>query len=253
MEKLVLAWYSWLSSLTQGVVHELQGWTEAVQLPFVVVLVLGLIGATSPCQLTTNLSALAYASAQVQRRSPFILAAAYVAGKLTVYTLVGGLIVLVGLRLDAPSIPVIVVARKALGPLMLLVGLGLLGALPLRVTVGQHLAFALRERLSAGGPLRAYLLGVAFSFAFCPTLFWLFFGLTIPLALRTAGGWTFPGLFALGSSLPLLALAGALAAGLGTVDHLTGGMKRVERPLRVIAGVVLILAGLHDTIIYWML
>jgi hypothetical protein len=45
-----------------------------------------------------------------------------------------------------------------------------------------------------GGAGRAYLLGLAF----CPTLFWLFFGLTVPLALRSAGGWSFPGLLAAG-------------------------------------------------------
>ena len=61
--------------------------------------------------------------------------------------------------------------------------------------------FHLRARPSARGPLGAYLLGVAFSFASCPTLFWLFFGLTIPLALRSTGGWTFPGVFPFGSSL----------------------------------------------------
>jgi hypothetical protein len=49
-----------------------------------------------------------------------------------------------------------------------------------------------------GGAGRAYLLGLAFSLAFCPTLFWLFFGLTVPLALRSAGGWSFPGLLAAG-------------------------------------------------------
>jgi cytochrome c biogenesis protein CcdA len=253
MERWVLAWYGWLSTLTQGFVVGLQDWTAGVELPLVMAAVLGVIAAASPCQLTTNVGALAYASAQAERRSPLTLAAAYVAGKVSVYALVGALVVVAGLRLDAASIPVISVARKALGPLMLVVGLSLLGLLPMKGRLGQGLAFGLRQRVSARGPLGAYLLGVAFSFAFCPTLFWLFFGLTIPLAVRSSGGWVFPGVFAVGSSLPLLALAGALAAGLGSLDHLTGGMRRVERPLRIAGGVVLVLAGLHDTLIYWLL
>lgn len=62
MEKLVIAWYGWLSALTQGTVFRLQGWTDSIQLPILTAAVLGLIGATSPCQLTTNPRALVYAA-----------------------------------------------------------------------------------------------------------------------------------------------------------------------------------------------
>ncbi|MGH7326658.1 MAG: sulfite exporter TauE/SafE family protein [Candidatus Rokuibacteriota bacterium] len=253
MEQLVLAWYGWLSRLTQTTVFWLQDWGDGLQLPLVSAVVFGLIGATSPCQLTTNLSALAWVSAQSGRARPVALAVAYVAGKVSVYTLVGALVILAGLKLDAIAIPVVVTARKALGPLMLLVGLGMLGLLRLNIGMGQRLALRLRDRVAGRGLGGAYLLGVAFSFAFCPTLFWLFFGLTVPLALRSTGGWAFPGLFAFGSSLPLLAVVGLVAAGLGTVGRVAGGIRWFERGLRVAAGLVLILAGLHDTLIYWVL
>ena len=253
MERLVVAWYGLLSGLSQNVGFALQAWTEHLQFPLLVAILLGLIGATSPCQLTTNLGALAYASAHAKRKSPFRLAVAYVAGKISVYTVVGALVIFAGLQLGQASIPVVIVARKALGPLMILVGLGLLGLLRLRASLGQRLASRLRERLAGRGPLGAYLLGVAFSFAFCPTLFWLFFGLTIPLAFKSAGGWALPGAFAVGSSLPLLVVAGGLSAGLGGVERLAGGVGRLDRPLRVVAGVVLVVAGLHDTFVYWML
>ena len=125
-----------------------------------------------------------------------MLAVAYVAGKVSVYTAVGALVILAGIQLDHLAIPVILLARKLLGPLMIVVGLSLLGVVRARTSLGRRLAFRLRDRLAGRGPLGAYLLGLAFSFAFCPTLFWLFFGLTIPLALRNAGGWAFPGAFA---------------------------------------------------------
>lgn len=252
MERLVVAWYAFLSGLTQTAVFGLQGWTDRLQVPVLVAVVLGVIGATSPCQLTTNLGALAYASARAGQRSPLALAVAYVAGKVSVYTVVGALVIFMGLQLDRVSIPVILVARKALGPLMVIVGLTLLGAVRIKA-LGQALAARLRRRLAGQGAMGAYLLGVAFSFAFCPTLFWLFFGLTIPLALRSAGGWAFPGAFAVGSSLPLLAVAGVLASGLATVESLAGGVRRLDRPLRLAAGVILVVAGLHDTLIYWLL
>ena len=142
---------------------------------------------------------------------------------MTVYTLVGGLVILMGLQLQSVSVPVVVVARKVLGPLMVLVGLGLLGALRLRAGFGQQWALWFRDRLAGHGHRGAYLLGVVLSFAFCPTLFWLFFGLTVPLALRSTGGLTFPGLFAVGASLPLLALTIVIGAGVGTASWFAGG------------------------------
>lgn len=253
MDALILAWYAWLSRLSQSTVFGLGDWADRLGLPLVTAVVFGLIGALSPCQLTTNLSALAYASAHPGGGRPFMLAVAYVAGKVSVYTLVGTLVILAGLQLDAMSIPIVLIARKALGPLMIIVGLSMFGLLRLRASFGQRLGLGLRQRLSTRGLASAYLLGVAFSFAFCPTLFWLFFGLTIPLALRSAGGWAFPGLFAVGSSLPLLVVSGAVAAGSGAIQQLAGGLRRVERPLRAVAGAVLVIAGLHDTIVYWVL
>lgn len=251
MDRILVAWYGWLSALTQGAVVTLGGWADHVELPLLGAVIFGLIGAMSPCQLTTSLGALAWASAHPGGGRPFWLALAYVAGKVTVYGLVGAGAVLAGLQLQAASIPVAIVARRALGPLMILIGLSLLGLWRLRVGPGQRLAGRLRQQVALRGAGGAYLLGVVFSFALCPTLFWLFFGLTVPLALRSAGGWSFPGLFALGASLPLLAVAGLVTAGVAGADAVAGGLRRLERPLRVAAGAVLVLAGLHDTLVYW--
>jgi hypothetical protein len=253
VEQLVFAWYAWLSSFTQGAVIALQAAADAVALPVAAAVLFGLIGALSPCQLTTNLGALAYATARPGETPPFRLALAYVAGKVSVYSLTGLGIVVIGLQLQSISIPVVIGARKALGPLMILIALGLAGTWRPRVTLGHRLAFRLGERLRLRGPLGAYLLGVAFAFAFCPTLFWLFFGLTVPLALRSAGGWSFAGLFALGSSLPLLAVAAVVGAGAGVAERVLGRLRHVERGVRMTAAVILLVAGLHDTVVYWLL
>jgi len=253
MDRILIAWYGWLSGLTQGAVLAVGGWADRVELPLLGAVAFGLLGAMSPCQLTTGLGALAFASARPGGGRPLGLALAYVTGKVTMYSLVGGVIVLAGLQLQAASIPVVLVARRALGPLMILIGLGFIGLWRLRFDAGQRLAARFRQRLHLHGAGGAYLLGVVFSFALCPTLFWLFFGLAVPLALRSAGGWTFPGLFAVGASLPLLAAAGLVAVGVGAADAVVGGFRWLERPVRVAAGTILVLAGLHDTLVYWAL
>jgi cytochrome c biogenesis protein CcdA len=250
---IFLAWYAWLSGLTQGLVVGLQALGDSVAVPAAAAVIFGLIGATSPCQLSTSLGALAYVAARPGRGRAIGLALAYVGGKVTVYGLVGAAVVLAGLQLQTVSIPVVVAARKALGPLMIVVGLALVGLWSPRIALGQRLAERLRSGVTASGAGGAYLLGLAFSLAFCPTLFWLFFGLTVPLALRSAGGWSFPGLFAIGASLPLLAVAALVTVGAGAVGRMLGSTRRLERPLRLAAGFVLLAVGLHDTLLYWAL
>lgn len=253
MRQLILAWYIWLSKLSQGVVVAVHGWTDGVDLPAASAVLFGLIAATSPCQLTSNLGALAYAARESSRGGTFVSTLAYAAGKVSVYSVVGALVILAGFQLQAASIPVVVVARKLLGPLMVLVGLSMLGVIRLRGAFGQRVSLKLQQALPTEGPGGAFLLGVVFSFAFCPTLFWLFFGLTVPLAIRSVGGWSFPGLFALGSTLPLLFVSGIAALGFSAIQLATGRMSRLHRSVSVAAGAIFVLAGLHDTIVYWWL
>jgi hypothetical protein len=68
----------------------------------------------------------------------------------------------------------------------------------------------------------------------------------IPLALVSPVGLVFPGLFAVGTLLPLLILAG-LSSGAG--KWLVGLQWRLSR----ISGTIILLAGIHDTLVYWLI
>jgi len=59
MSQLATQWYIFLSQLSQGMIVSLDSLIREVNLPIVSAFLFGVIGATSPCQLTTNLSALA--------------------------------------------------------------------------------------------------------------------------------------------------------------------------------------------------
>jgi cytochrome c-type biogenesis protein len=253
LRELAGQWYAVLSTLNAAVASPLRDLADAVNLPLLSALLFGLIGATSPCQLTTNASALAYvARGATDRRSVTRSALAYLLGKALVYTVLGLAVILAGQHLAQRSIPVIVVARKVLGPLMVLLGLYLLELVPLRFSLGHGLADRIEARAGSGAA-GAFLLGTAFSFAFCPTLFLLFFGLTIPLALGSPLGVIYPGMFALGTTLPLLGVAGLLTAGVGATKGYVRGARRIDTWLRPAAAIVLVLAGLNDTVTYWFL
>jgi hypothetical protein len=48
-------------------------------------------------------------------------------------------------------------------------------------------------------------------------------------------------------------VATTASAGTAALAGIVGGMRRVERPLRVVAARLLIVAGLHDTLVSWLL
>jgi hypothetical protein len=55
-----------------------------------------------------------------------------------------------------------------------------------------------------GGRGVAFLLGVAFSLGFCPTMVLLFFGMVMPMTVQSSYGVILPPIFALGTAFPLL-------------------------------------------------
>jgi cytochrome c-type biogenesis protein len=250
----MLEWYAWLSQLNAGMSEPLTAWSERLNMPVLTALLLGLLASTAPCQLTTNASAMALVAQRLTDvKAAWKTALAYTADKVVVYSLVGGLILVLGLELDLAAIPVAVWARKVLGPLMLLIGLYLVGAFRLNVSLGQRLSRWLAVRVPHEGIKGAFSLGLVFSLAFCPTLFWLFFGLLMPLALASQGGWIFPGTFAIGTALPLLGFTYVLSLGTAIAQRYFTQMKGLDRSLRRIAGAIFLLAGLNDTLTYWAL
>ncbi|AFZ69287.1 hypothetical protein [Deinococcus peraridilitoris] len=143
--------------------------------------------------------------------------------------------------------------------MMLLVGLVILGVIRLHFALGVKLSSKMQALGEArGGFLGAYALSVALSLAFCPTLFFLFFGLTLPLAATSPFGSLYPAVFALGMSVPLLGLAS-----LWSLSREDGEASRCKRYLRgwrswnragtYLAGIVMLSAGLQETFVYWLL
>lgn len=249
--EIVQEWYLILSRLSALLTGPLGEISTRLNLPLASAFLFGLIGAVAPCQLTTNASAIAYLSRGGSRAAAGKEAGAFLLGKVLVYTLLGGLALLLDTQLQAAAIPAALIARRALGPILLLIGLSLLGVIRLRGRAGARLSARLRHFMPASGPGRAFLMGGTFALAFCPTLFWLFFGLTIPLGLASPIGFVFPALFAVGTTVPVLLFRGALTA--GASPEIPAMLGRVSRPLTRIAGALFILAGVNDTLTYWAL
>lgn len=258
MSQLISQYYAWLSGLTNFLAPPLSNFAYSLNIPLVSALLFGLIGATAPCQLSSSVATLAFLSRELREpRRLWAQTLAFAAGKITVYTLVGGAVVLAGLQLGQLSetaIPIVVFARRAMGPLLIVVGLFMLRVLKLRVSAGSRLSEWLERKIGQRtGLLPAYLLGVAFAFAFCPTLFWLFFGLTVPLAIASPGGLAFPAIFALGTTLPILVLAAFLTTGPIDTRQVIRRFKSADVWVQRITGLIFLLVGLNETLLYWLL
>lgn len=247
-------YYFYYTQLLAPIRTPLSDLSYNVQIPFIAAFILGILGAFSPCQLSTNLAAFAFISRGVgEPRRVTFSALSYLLGKALVYTLVGGVVIVLGLKLTQAAIPVVVFTRKALGPVLILLGLLMLGvirvSLPLFVDLAQRLKRGIGDQRDSRG---SFLLGVAFSFAACPTLFVLFFGTLIPLALASSGeGLTFPAIFALGTTFPLLLFVALLAAGVHGMTPLVNRLRSADKWVARIAAIVFILVGINEILLYW--
>lgn len=244
-------WYVFLSQISNALSEPVRALSYKINVPYASALIFGLLGALAPCQLSTNLSALGFIGRSLDRPAAASrMAWAYAFGKATVYTAIGSLAILGGLQLNSMALPVVIVFRKALGPLLLLAGLQMLGILPVPASLFERLA---RWADSAGGGSKsAFALGVVFSLAFCPTLFWLFFGLVIPMGISTTGGVILPALFALGTTVPLIAFFWLFGGRTDTSGQAARSARKTGRRLQILAGVAFLLAGLNETLSYWL-
>ncbi len=253
MRDAILEWYVFLASLGAPVRETATAMDARVGIPLISALLLGVIGAAAPCQISQSVGMLAVLGRHDSGRPRWRATLAYVGGKALVYSALGLLAVALGAGLSEVSIPIFVAVRKLLGPLMVVIGLAMVGALRFRWAPGAGLFAGIGRAVRCRADGAPALLGIAFGFSFCPTLFGLFFGFLIPLALTQPDGLLYPAVFALGTTVPLLAILGLLSVGGGAARHYAERIGRWQGLAAVAAGVTLIVVGLNDTVVYWLL
>jgi cytochrome c biogenesis protein CcdA len=204
---------------------------------------LGILTSISPCPLATNIAAVSYVGTQVDRPRRVVWAGLlYAAGRALAYVLVGGLLVL-GL-LSAPRLSHALQRwmTAALGPLLLLTGLVLLGAIRLPLG-GRGVPESLQRRVDRMGLPGAALLGFVFALSFCPISAALFFGSLVPLALETRSSVLLPSAYGLGTAVPVLGFAVPLGLGASWVGTAFDRVTQVGRWARWLTAAVFLGVG----------
>ncbi|MHB0972230.1 MAG: aromatic aminobenezylarsenical efflux permease ArsG family transporter [Thermoanaerobaculia bacterium] len=206
---------------------------------------LGVLTAISPCPLATNVAAVAFVSRQgASPRRALAAGLLYTIGRSVAYVLLGALAVFAFEKLFDVSLFLQGTFYKALGPLMIVVGLVLLGL------VGKKLSWSFppsEERVRRAGLWGAPALGAIFALAFCPVSAAIFFGLLIPLAVQHASVVTLPGVYGITTGLPVAAFAIAIAFGAKQVGRSFAVAHKFERWARPATAVVFILIGIYET------
>lgn len=245
-------WYNQFVQLLTLFSEPLGNLYYSQQTPIIGALLLGILGALAPCQISANLGAISYTTNRMtQGEAWYKELASFFVGKTLVYFLLAVLVLWIGKGLEEWTIPIFQVTRKVMGPLFLVTGLYFVGLIKIKGMFTERL-LNLRGRMDKfSGNKRAFSLGILLSLAFCPTMFLLFFGLLSPLMLTTPSyGVTLPFLFSLGTFLPVLLFIG-LAFGFGVDRYFIKKSKKVGRAVQIISGIILILIGINDIILYW--
>ncbi len=210
---------------------------------------LGILTSISPCPLATNIAAVSYVGRQVgSSRAILASGALYTAGRSLVYLALGAAAVWSLMSLVTVSSFLQGTFQRLIGPLLILIGLLLLGLVKLDLGGGVGFGEGLQRRVDRAGIWGAGLLGVLFALSFCPVSAGLFFGSLVPLAVDQGSPVALPALFGVGTALPVAAFALLAAAGAGWLGRALDRVQVFERWARRVTAVVFIVVGVYETL-----
>ena len=220
------------------------------ELPFLAAFALGLLTAISPCPLATNITATAYiAKTLTDKRKVLLSGLLYTLGRMFSYTALAAIIYFGASKFQVAKL-FQGNGEKFIGPLMILIGLIMLGAIKLNFLSKGNLTDRLSEKFKDKGLLGSFLLGVVFALAFCPYSGALFFAMLIPMTLSASAGLGLPVVFSIGTGLPVIFFAFVIAFSMEKLGMYFKAISKVEKVMRIVAGVTFLLTGLYYINIY---
>jgi len=211
---------------------------------------LGILTSISPCPLASNVAAISFLSKKIAHPMlVFISGLAYTFGRMVSYAVLGWIIINSLLSIPQVAQFLQIYMGKALGPLLILAGLILLEIITIPLP-GLSLSQKHHNKLAGSGAPGAFLLGFIFALAFCPISAALFFGSLIPLAINSKSGIALPFIYGIGTGLPVLVFAVAIALGVTSLSRWFRKITKLEYYTRKITGIIFIIVGLYYTGIY---
>jgi cytochrome c-type biogenesis protein len=223
---------------------------NSTNIPILSALLLGVLTAISPCPLATNITATAYIAKTLTGKKKVLLS---------------GLLYTLGLALSYTGIALIIIlgaskfhvakffqgnGEKFVGPVMLFIGLIMLNIIKLNFIGKTNFIEKLQDKFKDKGLLGAFLLGILFAMAFCPYSGAMYFGVLIPMSIKSSIGFSLPIFYALGAGSLVLFFTFLIAFSMQKVGKYFNAVQRIEKVMRIIAGLLFVLTGLYYILIY---
>ena len=216
--------------------------------PILTALLLGLLTALSPCPMATNIAAIGYIGKDIEnRQSAFRKGLLYALGRVVAYTTLGVVLIVIirsGASMFGVQKFIATWGELLLGPLLIVVGLFMLFGH--RLNLPQFGFSGGGDQIARKGGWGAFLLGMLFAMAFCPSSGIFYFGMLIPMSASVSGGWMLPIVYAVATALPVIVVAWLLAFSVGKVGAFYGRMKAIERWVTIIVAALFILVGIYE-------
>ncbi len=226
----------------------LQGLLENSQWPVLTAFLLGLMTAISPCPLATNISAVAFIGKDISdKRAVLLKGVVYTLGRAFTYTVIG-LLFFFGLGEIGLSGFFQKWGEKILGPVLILIGLVMLGVINLNLP-GLGKLTERMENKAGKGYWSVFLLGAVFALGFCPYSGVLYFVMLIPMTVASAQGLYLPLVFAVATGLPVILFAWMIAYAVGSVGKIYNRIKTFELWFRRVVAVLFIGVGVYYMVV----
>lgn len=219
------------------------------EMPLLAALALGLMTAIAPCPLATNITATAFIAKTINSQKKVLLSGLlYTLGRMFSYTVIGVIIYFGASKFQ--------IARlfqgngeKYIGFVLIILGLIMLDIIKLNFIKGGNWIEKLSDKFKTKGLLGAFFLGALFALAFCPYSGALFFGMLIPMTIKS--GLAMPVLFSIGTGLPVIFFAFIIAFSMEKLGMYFKAITKIERIMRIAAGIIFIITGLYYINIYF--
>ena len=230
-------------------------WLENIVLnsniPLLTALALGLLTAIAPCPLATNITATAYIAKTINSKKKVLLSGVfYTLGRMLSYTAIGAIIYFGASKFQIAKL-FQGNGEKYIGFVLVILGLIMLDIIKLNFIKGLNVSDKLSDKFKDKGLLGSFLLGALFALAFCPYSGALFFGMLMPITIKT--GLLAPIVFSIGTGFPVILFAFVIAFSLEKLGKYFKAITKVEKAMRILAGITFILTGLYYINIYFKL
>jgi len=201
---------------------------------------LGILTSISPCPLATNIAAVSFVGRNIEKARKVALSGIlYSLGRMCAYTLTGSLVILGLSEISSLSFLLQRIMNMALGPILVLVGMFLVGLIKLNF-LSFGVSTGIEKWSKKSGLLSSFSLGLIFALSFCPVSAGL-----IPIAIKIKSNILAPALFGLGTAFPVIIFGLFLTVGRMSADKLFKKITHIQKQASLVSGIIILVVGLY--------